>query len=116
LSELAEALKISDGFDLVREAVRLAFQELIEAELTERIGAGHYERSEQRANERNRHRPRVISTKAGDVSLGIPKLRKGSFFQSIPESHVCLEVLGEHSCDLAAERRSSACGRSSGRR
>jgi putative transposase len=85
LSELADALKSSDGFDLVREAVRLVFQELIEAELTERIGAGHYERSDLRTNERNGHRPSVVSTKAGDVSLGIPKLRKGSFFPSILE-------------------------------
>src|SRR5580658_6844722 len=85
LSELADALKSSDGFDLVREAVRIVFQELIEAELTERIGAGHYERSDLRTNERNGHRPRVVSTKAGDVSLGIPKLRKGSFFPSILE-------------------------------
>jgi transposase-like protein len=85
LSELADALKSSDGIDLVREAVRLVFQELIESELSSVIGAGLYERTESRLNERNGHRPRVVSTKAGDVSLGIPKLRKGSFFPSILE-------------------------------
>ena len=85
LSELADALKSSDGIDIVREAVRLVFQELIESELSSAIGAGLYERTESRTNERNGHRPRVVSTKAGDVSLGIPKLRKGSFFPSILE-------------------------------
>jgi putative transposase len=85
LSELADALKSSDGIDLVREAVRLVFQELIESELSGAIGAGLYERTSARTNERNGHRPRVVSTKAGDVSLGIPKLRKGSFFPSILE-------------------------------
>jgi putative transposase len=43
LSELADALKSSDGIDLIREAVRLVFQELIESELSSAIGAGLYE-------------------------------------------------------------------------
>jgi putative transposase len=85
LSDLADALRSVDGMDLVREAVRLVFQELIEAEAAGAIGAGLYERAETRTNERNGHRQRIVSTKAGDVSLGIPKLRKGSFFPSILE-------------------------------
>jgi putative transposase len=35
--------------------------------------------------QRNGLRPKVISTKAGDLCLGIPKLRKDSFFLSILE-------------------------------
>ena len=85
LSDLADALRSVDGMDLVREAVRLVFQELIEAEAAGAIGAGLYERSETRTNERNGHRQRIVSTKAGDVTLGIPKLRRGSFFPSILE-------------------------------
>ena len=34
---------------------------------------------------RNGHRPRLLTTQAGDVELKIPKLRKGSFFPSIIE-------------------------------
>ena len=60
-------------------------QELIELEATERIGAGKYERTEGRTTERNGGRPRLFSTRAGDVQLRIPKLRKGSFFPSILE-------------------------------
>ena len=60
-------------------------QELIEVELTAQIGADRYERTASRSNERNGHRSRVLSTKAGDVELAIPKLRKGSFFPSILE-------------------------------
>lgn len=85
LSDLADALRSADGFDLVREAVRMVMQQLVEAELSAAIGAEPYERSTTRSNERNGHRPRLVSTKAGDVSLGIPKLRKGSFFPSILE-------------------------------
>jgi len=85
LSDLAAALRSGEVIDLVREAVRIVCQELVEAEATAKIGAGLYERSETRTTERNGHRPRVLSTKAGDIELGIPKLRRGSFFPSILE-------------------------------
>ncbi len=85
VSALLAALKSSDGADLVRDAVRLVLQDLIEAEATQVIGAGRYERSDARVTERNGHRQRALSTKGGDVEVGIPKLRKGSFFPSILE-------------------------------
>src|SRR3954463_3454590 len=83
LSELLAALNAGDGVDLVRELARWALQELIEAEASAGGGAGRYERGEGRVTHRNGHRPRVLSTKAGDLQLGIPKLRKGTFFPSI---------------------------------
>ena len=86
LSELLAALSNRDrGVDLVRELAQFLAQELIEAEAAERIGARRYERSDERVTERNGHRPRTLTTKAGDLSLAIPKLRKGSFFPSILE-------------------------------
>jgi putative transposase len=85
LSELLEVFRTGDGVDLIRESVRVVMQELIEAEATERIGAAPYERTESRVTERNGHRSRVLSTKAGDVDLRIPKLRNGSFFPTILE-------------------------------
>jgi transposase-like protein len=85
LSELLDAFRAGDGVDLIRDSVRVVLQELIELEATERIGAAPYERSEERVVERNGHRPRMLTTKAGDVELRIPKLRKGSFFPIILE-------------------------------
>lgn len=85
LSEILEAFRAGDGVDLIRDSVRLALQELIELEATEHIGAAPYERTEGRIAERNGHRPRSLTTKAGDVELRIPKLRKGSFFPIILE-------------------------------
>jgi putative transposase len=70
---------------LIREAVQLVLQELIETEATEHVGADRYERSDSRITDRNGHRPRLLATQAGDVELRIPKLRKGSFFPSILE-------------------------------
>jgi putative transposase len=83
LSELLEVFRAGEGVDLVRESVRVALQELIEAEAAQVIGAERYERTEERATHRNGHRPRLLTTKAGDVELAIPKLRSGSFFPSI---------------------------------
>ena len=85
LSELLDAFRAGDGVELIRDAVRFVFQELIELEATERVGAARYERTESRVTERNGSRPRVVSTQAGDVRLRIPKLRKGSFFPAILE-------------------------------
>jgi putative transposase len=85
LSELLDAFRAGDGVDLIRDAVRLVLQELIETEAADAIGAGRYERTDGRVAERNGHRPRTLSTKAGDIELKIPKLRQGSFFPSILE-------------------------------
>src|SRR3954467_100690 len=85
VSELLDAFRTGEGVDLVRESVRMVMQELIEAEATELIGAGKYERTNTRTTERNGARDRLLATRAGDVQLRIPKLRKGSFFPVILE-------------------------------
>jgi putative transposase len=85
VSDLLDAFRAGEGVDLIRDAVRLVLQELIELEATEEIGAGRYERTETRVTDRNGSRPRLLATQAGDVELRIPKLRKGSFFPSILE-------------------------------
>jgi transposase-like protein len=63
--------------DLIREAVRVALQDLIELEATEVIGAARYERSETRTTERNGSRRRVPTAKAGDVAAGDPEAAQG---------------------------------------
>ena len=85
VSELLDAFRAGDGVDLIRGAVQLVLQELIETEATEQIGAARYERTETRVTDRNGSRPRLVATQAGDIQLRIPKLRKGSFFPSILE-------------------------------
>ena len=85
VSDLLDALRAGDGVDLVRESVRMVLQELIEAEATEAIGAGRYERTPGRVTERNGTRPKLLTTKGGDVTVALPKLRQGSFFPSILE-------------------------------
>ena len=48
-AQLWEAFRVGGGAGLVRDAVELVLQELIEAEATEAIGAGRYERTLGRA-------------------------------------------------------------------
>src|SRR6187200_1618743 len=85
LLEVLEVLKVADVGDRVRQAAETVYQALIEAELTEAIGAARHERSDTRTNLRNGHRTRTLSTTAGDLELRIPKLRTGSFFPSLLE-------------------------------
>jgi putative transposase len=85
LSELLDAVRAGDGEDVLRDAMTLVLQELIELEAEQVIGAGRYERSETRTTHRNGSRTRLLSTKAGDVKLHIPKLREGSFFPALLE-------------------------------
>ncbi|MFZ1488969.1 MAG: IS256 family transposase [Ilumatobacteraceae bacterium] len=85
LSELLDALKAGELTDVVRSSLTWILQELIEAEATAQIGAARHERTESRTAQRNGHRPRLVSTAAGDVELKIPKLRTGSFFPSLLE-------------------------------
>jgi putative transposase len=63
----------------------LVLQALIDAEAAQHIGAQPYERTDTRTAYRNGARVRLLSTKAGDVELKIPKLREGSFFPALLE-------------------------------
>jgi putative transposase len=85
LLEVLDALKAADVGDRVRTAAETVYQALIEAELTDTIGAGLHERSDARTAQRNGHRARTLTTTAGDLELRIPKLRTGSFFPSLLE-------------------------------
>ncbi len=86
--DLLELLrKQADGADLdfLREAVAVLAQAVMDAEVSEQIGAAHGERSETRLTRRNGYRPRRWDTRVGTIELGIPKLREGSYFPSLLE-------------------------------
>jgi putative transposase len=85
LSDLLAALRAGGDLDVIREGLALVLQALIEAEAAQQIGADRYERSASRTTHRNGSRSRLLSTKAGDVELPIPKLREGSFFPALLE-------------------------------
>ena len=78
-----DALKSADVGAVFAELIRAGLQQLIEAEATEAIGAGRYQRTDGRSVHRNGHRPKTVSTTSGDIEVQIPKLRAGSFFRNL---------------------------------
>lgn len=87
--ELMELVhKADDGdVDFLREGVAMLAQALMEAEVTDQIGAAHGERNpEGRTAQRNGYRSREWDTRAGTIELQVPKLRKGTYFPSILEA------------------------------
>ena len=87
LSDLAARLAGTDATltGSLRDILAAALQELIEAELTATIGAAPGERTPERTAQRNGHRSKLLTTPGGDVEVGIPKLRAGSFFPELLE-------------------------------
>jgi transposase-like protein len=86
LSELLAAVQAGEMTEKIRTSLAWVLQQLIEAELTATIGARPHERSDTRVTaQRNGHRPKLVTTAAGDIELAIPKLREGSSFPSLLE-------------------------------
>ncbi len=79
--------KAEQGADpsFLRDGLRLLVQELMEAEVTQLVGAAPYERTESRTTARNGYREREWDTRVGTLELQIPKLRQGSYFPGLLE-------------------------------
>jgi transposase-like protein len=72
-----------EGIDFLRESLSWMVEQLMEAEVTELVGARLGERApEERLTQRNGYRARAWATRAGEIELAIPKLRRGSYFPS----------------------------------
>jgi transposase-like protein len=83
--EVVSYLLEEEGADFLRESLRWVVQQLMEAEVSQLIGAEHGERSQQRLTHRNGYRGRRWDTRAGEIELAIPKLRRGSYFPTFLE-------------------------------
>jgi transposase-like protein len=85
-AEVVGYLLEGEGLDFLRESLSWVVQQLMEAEVSELIGAERGERTpEQRLTHRNGYRSGFWSTRAGELELAIPKLRRGSYFPSFLE-------------------------------
>jgi transposase-like protein len=85
VDEVVSYLLEEDGADFLRESLRWVVQQLMEAEVSELIGAERGERTPDRATHRNGYRGRRWDTRAGEIELAIPKLRRGSYFPTFLE-------------------------------
>ena len=81
LLELLRKRGMDGDVDLLREALRVLVDGIMDAEVSAQIGAQHGERSPERVTYRNR----TWDTRVGTMALHIPKLREGSYFPSLLE-------------------------------
>ena len=81
LLELLRKRGMDGDVDLLREALRVLVDGIMDAEVSAQIGAQHGGRSPERVTYRNR----TWDTRVGTMELHIPKLREGSYFPSLLE-------------------------------
>ena len=79
LSRLEQATSSTEP-DVLRDALRWAIEELMEADVTAQLGAAPHERTPERTGYRNGYRVRPFDSRMGALELAIPKTRTGSYF------------------------------------
>lgn len=77
---LPELLSGQNGLAQLVEAV---LNQILEAQVTETLGAERHERSDERQGYRNGYRARTLYTRVGPVTLQVPQTRDGSFSTDI---------------------------------
>ncbi len=100
--KLSNVIKIDEGQvrqhlgEMVRSTVEETLNGLLDAEADQLCNAQRYEHTEARTDQRAGHDQRKLHTKAGEVALKIPKLRRATFETAIIERY---------------QRRESSCKR-----
>lgn len=95
---LGKVIRIDEGQirerlgELVRGTVEETLNEMLEAEADALCGAQRYARSPDRIDTRAGHYTRKLHTRAGEVDLKVPKLRRQTFESAIIERYRRREV------------------------
>ena len=77
--EAAQANFLLDEPTFLKQIVERVLQELLEAEMTEHIGAAPHERTNARKGHRNGYKPRTLRSRVGTLNLLVPQDREGTF-------------------------------------
>ena len=73
-----------EAFGKLMEAL---LNQVLQAESTEQLGAGNYERSQERSDYRNGVRTRTLTTRIGKIELQVPRHRNVPFKTSLFENY-----------------------------
>jgi transposase-like protein len=86
-AQLVDKVMASEHADVVRESVAWLVAELMDAEISQQLGAAHGERApERRVAQRNGYRDRIWDTRVGAIELQVPRVRSGpAYFPSFLE-------------------------------
>lgn len=79
LSTVLELLT-QEGLEGMGEALRLLLNAAMVLEREQYLGAGAYERSEQRRDYANGFKPKTVKTRLGELDLALPQVRHGGFY------------------------------------
>ncbi len=77
-AQMAQEILLDDPAFL-REIVERVVQQILEAEMTEHVGAAPYERTTERKGHRNGYKRRTLRTRVGTLNLLVPQDREGTF-------------------------------------
>lgn len=77
---LPDLLSNQDGLARLVEGV---LNQILEAQVSDALGADRYERAGERAGYRNGYRPRQLYTRVGPITLQVPQTRDGTFSTDI---------------------------------
>jgi transposase-like protein len=98
LLEYAAGL-FGDSPENLKHLVETLCQKILEAEITQHLKAGPYERTENRQGHRNGYKPRSLKTRVGTLNLWVPQVRDGSFSTQLfnryqrSEKAICLALM-----------------------
>ena len=83
-STFYDVLKLltADGFNGLGEAVRRLINEAMRLERQGYLGAGPYERSEDRQGYANGYKSKTVKTRVGELKFAVPQVRDGGFYPS----------------------------------
>lgn len=81
-SAVSSAIELlqEQGFDGMRKAIEILMNEAMKLERNEALGAGPWERSEQRKGYANGFKPKVVKTRLGELELDVPQTRGVEFY------------------------------------
>ena len=77
-AQMAQEVLLDDP-SFLREIVERVVQQILEAEMSEHIGAAPYERTDERTGQRNGYKPRTLRSRVGTLNLLVPQDREGTF-------------------------------------
>lgn len=83
-NELVGLLSGNDKFSKLMESI---INQVLDAQMTEHLGAENYERNDNRIGYRNGYRLRQLYTRIGHLTLRVPQTRDGSFSTEIFERY-----------------------------
>jgi len=75
----------SYGMEAMPQAMEILFNEAMRIEREQHLGAGHYQRSNDRLDYANGYKPKRVKTRIGQLDLSVPQTRGSDFYPN------CLE-------------------------